>query len=493
MRKHIWPSTYSTNKTPICRRVIQIFIFSLPIIGSSQINLHYFDPNLPQSNFLNPSNQSKCRTVIGVPFLNSLQFQAANSNFTFNQFVHSENTSKNSFLDNTLNQVKDRNFLESNLDISSFFISLNRNNRQLNFAIRDRVNLNLFYSKDILKFITKGNSAMLNESISMDDLLVSLNYMRQYSFGYVKRRNHRFSYGMHLNILYGKSNFFLNPKKIDVFTDEETFHLYLDTELSTYSSMPFSFLSKADEPGFNTRNISTSDFLFNNRNLGFSIDYGLTYRYNYSISFYLSILDIGFIKNKTYVHNFELMGNLNYYGIPLDASSQVFNSIFSSIDDNPFIFSESNKEPYTYFLPTRIYCGARKTLNEKHRVAALYNVSVQRLKFKNAFHLISYYQFTKGLTTMTSWSWSKNSLKNIGAGLSWNIYPLNIYLLSDNVGTVFWPFSTKNLNLQFGINLKWGCSRHIKKKKNCGCNWNKQPKENNIYITKPKEATNNAR
>ena len=61
------------------------------------------------------------------------------------------------------------------------------------------------------------------------------------------------------------------------------------------------------------------------------------------------------------------------------------------------------------------------------------------------------------LNLSLSYTYMSASPKNLGAGLSMNLGPLNMYLISDNIiGGALWPTQTRSVNLWFGMNLCFG-------------------------------------
>jgi hypothetical protein len=53
---------------------------------------------------------------------------------------------------------------------------------------------------------------------------------------------------------------------------------------------------------------------------------------------------------------------------------------------------------------------------------------------------------------------------NVGAGVSLNAGPLNLYLISDNaLNILFWPERTRSVNLWFGLNLMFGYRERVTK------------------------------
>jgi len=56
-----------------------------------------------------------------------------------------------------------------------------------------------------------------------------------------------------------------------------------------------------------------------------------------------------------------------------------------------------------------------------------------------------------------SYTYTTTYWKNIGAGISLNAGPVNIYLISDNtLNAIFWTAEARAVNFWFGVNLIFG-------------------------------------
>lgn len=468
------------------RTVIKLTLLVIPLFASAQVNLHYFEKNIPQSNYLNPSHISDCKLTVGFPLLNALQVQFAHSGFTYNQFIQVENGNTVSPLDNAIQHIGRNNYLAQNLDISSLFISLKRDNMHFSFAVRDRENFDLYYNKGLLILAIEGNSSMLGKKASLKSSQLALNYFRQYSFGFATIKNRHLTYGFHFNLLFGKANFKLTPKKFDLLTDEETFNLEMEMDMTSKGSMPFILLGNEGSVGLTSRDNSVSEILMNRGNKGISTDIGITYQYDANTTIYASILDLGFIRYKTNVFNYHANGDFNYDGNGQEESlsSSYVSAVYSNISNS--INYSSNTSPYTYFLPIRLYLGAAKNITGRFKTATLLNTTIQGFRTRSYASLQASYLLSNHINTMASWSWYSRSLMNIGAGLSFDFYPINFYFLTDNIGAAFWPYSSKNVNLQFGINFKFGCRERSTETGSKSCSWITEPKEYQIIMNKNK-------
>ena len=50
-----------------------------------------------------------------------------------------------------------------------------------------------------------------------------------------------------------------------------------------------------------------------------------------------------------------------------------------------------------------------------------------------------------------------SSFRNAGAGFSFNVGPLNLYMVSDNVlNVLLWPDLSRSVNVLVGLNLVFG-------------------------------------
>lgn len=242
--------------------------------------------------------------------------------------------------------------------------------------------------------------------------------------------------------------------------------------------------------------VYTAKDIFNKNNFGLGVDLGAIYKLNNMFEFSASVLDLGFISwrnfplsltiaDKQFVFSgldigkylgeksiFDILKNPNTsdsltQGIQKDLLDTLI-SIARPIDD-------TNK--YTTALNTKLHFGAAYSPNDWFSAGIVYNGLFFNKKLISSYTLSTDLMFWKGWSFSVNYTIFKNSFNNLGLGLSWKIWFFQTYLFLDNISVpalaarygmypdkpydqgiaTNWVKSTRMLNLQFGINFKFGC------------------------------------
>jgi hypothetical protein len=108
-------------------------------------------------------------------------------------------------------------------------------------------------------------------------------------------------------------------------------------------------------------------------------------------------------------------------------------------------------------LNTKLYAGA------SYWVHPMINVGIlSRTDFLKGFvaeHVTVTANFSpvRIVNLTLSYSYMYSSFRNIGAGFSANVGPLNFYIVSDNaLNVLFWPEFSRTVNVWVGLNLVFG-------------------------------------
>lgn len=256
-----------------------------------------------------------------------------------------------------------------------------------------------------------------------------------------------------MKYLSGRINAATTKSEFDVYTDTSTFEIRMRSDFELRTSGIDDIEHYLDQ--------SVSKLVFPGNN-GLGIDLGLTYQLNDRISLSASVLDIGFITWKartlTYIsHNpgeefnfnglnlnsfIDIISNLNTFG------QKMADSILDLVD----VDSVYNMK-YTTWLPTRYNIGGSYSLNEHHRFNLLLNGISWDHHFYPALSVSYYYQLPRILGLMVSYNIFNRQFTNIGAGLSVNLGPVQLYAVSDNLPGLIFYRGTNNYSIQFGINI----------------------------------------
>jgi hypothetical protein len=217
-----------------------------------------------------------------------------------------------------------------------------------------------------------------------------------------------------------------------------------------------------ENPGFST----ISKYMFNGKNLGFGLDLGANYRPLEDLQISVSLLDLGYITWKDEVHQVDYTTVYDFSGFelnPFDLSDDY--SLGDHIDSSVTQLADSLAS-FLVFTPGTVYS---KRLNTKLFVGVSYDLTPGV-----NFGLLSRTDFLSGMVTeqvtasanfkagrilnfTLSYSYMNSYFKNLGAGISLNAGPVNLYLISDNaLNVLFWPEEARSANLWFGFNLVFG-------------------------------------
>ena len=223
-----------------------------------------------------------------------------------------------------------------------------------------------------------------------------------------------------------------------------------------------------------------SFLLDHGNNLGFAVDLGAEYRFGDRASLSASVIDLGFIKWKEDVYSFSQDGKFEFKGI--DLSDGILSEDFDSTMDEYFddlgdsiidIFEvKASDDPYTTWLPTKIYIGGTYHLTRNVSIGLLSRSEIYSGKIRQSLTLSANTLLANFLSFSVSYSMMNYSYNNLGIGFALRGGPIQLYFVtdriplkysmlefSDNGGTTKIPmfFDQRTLNFRFGLNLTFGC------------------------------------
>jgi hypothetical protein len=280
--------------------------------------------------------------------------------------------------------------------------------------------------------------------------------------------------GAKAKVLFGIGDLSTINSDLTVSTSEDFWNIQSNMRFN--ASLPFADVTY-DEDGMiedvvikeelENPNFSTiSKYMLNTNNLGFGVDLGLEYRPIDPLQISLSLVDLGYIKWKDGVQQVDykteyafIGGEFNPFDLSEDYSFEDYlDSTLSQMADSLQGFLQFTPGgAYSKRLNTKLYAGASFYLTPKINFGLLSRTDF--LKGKVAEQVTASANFSAGriLNLTLSYSYMNAYFKNIGAGLSINAGPINLYLVSDNaLNAIFWPEEARSVNLWFGMNFVFG-------------------------------------
>ena len=459
------------------RLLLILWLVIICKIQSQQCNTLFFMHSVPQSNFINPAIQSECRWFIGLPVLSTFHLNIANSGFTVNHLL--EEYEEGTFSLDTENLVKklgNRNYFSSELYTNLLAIGHKIKNYYFTFSIRERNEFILFYSKDLFALGWRGNTQFEDDRISLKGTGIQFNHLREYAIGVSKKYDDNNTFGIRGKLLFGKLNFNTRKSTGDLYTEENTFNLTFNTDVTLNASLPLSVEVSPSDIFNLTDDYYTSvyDLIMNRRNWGFAVDAGFISEYDDKITISGSVLDLGFIYYRSNLTNYNVEGDFFYDG-PLGDTIDTENYLEDIL--NTFtVGSNITTNPYIYIIQPKILLGASYKLNEKINFGAFISSKIYKQKFQSGLTLSANSRFANYFTMSLSWSYINRSINNLGFGMAIGRSPVQFYIISDNVPGMIWLQSTKNINIRFGLSINFSCFRK-EKIEDCGCYWLREAEE----------------
>jgi hypothetical protein len=456
--------------------------------NGQQNNTLFFMHSLPEANYLNPAVQIDCGVFIGLPLVSSFHMNIANSGFTANKLI-------TVYTDGTIGRSTETKM--SAFPVQKYFLSefhsvllavgIKRDDTYYSFTITEKDNSMLIYTSDLVDFIQIGSEPFEGNSVELKGTRAAFNHYREFALGVSKKYSSNLTLGAKTKLLFGKFNFTTGNSDFGLFVEEGTRDILFRIDGGFNSSLPYTLVQEGpNRYRFqDTYGAPLGKQLMNAKNPGLAIDLGFIYKYNDQWTFSGSLLDLGFIWYRSNLTHYTLQGNERYQG-PF-ARGPITNAyLWDVFDDlNANMDEVLSTDPYVYYLDPRLYLGASRKLNNTYDLNfLLYNRLLPgRLQTGATVSLLT--RPDKAFRTSISWSYMNASPANLGIGVSYGKRPVQIYAVTDNVFGFILPMSTKNVNVRFGFNLRFGCRESFDMEQ-CGCGWLRAERDKRARIEKLK-------
>lgn len=428
---------------------------------------------LPLQHSTNPAYTPCYSYYIGFPGLTGLQFQTENSGFTVKNVLYkTPDDSVHFSTDKLLNSIKKNNYLSVGLenDIIAFGFKIKKG--YLHFNLSERFNSTVFYTKDMLDFLVKGNSSFIGKNVSFKSIGLNANYYHEIGIGYSREIDKKWTAGIKVKYLAGIANIYTKKSDISIYTDPSDYALTVKTDFSLYSSLPGTSMLPEDSVDFSIEGKNFSKSLMKFKNSGLAFDLGVQYKYNDKLKFGASIIDLGYINWKSNTKNLvssKSTGSYTFRGIDIneffDNDSTKFddkiNEVIDSLSANLGLKTTYSK--YRSNLISKIYLSGMYDVSQRDHLGLLIRSDIYQSKLKTALTIHYNHEFGKYLSLMTGYSLMTNNYLNLGFGFALNVGSVQLYTMTDNVITFLSPYKSKYGNLNFGINFVFGDKRKISK------------------------------
>ncbi|MFK8007906.1 MAG: DUF5723 family protein [Saprospiraceae bacterium] len=425
------------------------FVFCNNIITFSQqeVGLHFM--NVWQTSKTNPAYISEKKLVIGLP---SLHLNYYNNTGDFSSLIVDYLNDKEGIEigDALASLPMTNNIFRGVLEVETFNIGYRFGKVQLGFSHLQKADLYLKFPKTLAQLFLEGNGQFVGQKINLSHDL-HLNAYHEFGLsGAIQLK--QLNVGARVKFLSGIANATTEKGDVSLFTDDDVYQLTLDRDY-ILNTAGVENLDETDDFDLSLKTIDVKNLF--TKNLGFSVDLGITYSVNEKLSLSASMLDLGRINWEENVTNYINEGETTYDGF--DFSQFVENdsvSFESTLDtlENTFNFSEEDKS-YSTSMPVKFYLSGTYQLNEKTQVGGLFYYENYRGEHFPMLGLSANTKFKKIFNVGATYAARKDSFFNLGLNFAINYKAFQLFATVDNVVGIFQPFKSSNANFRTGLNL----------------------------------------
>ncbi len=456
----------------------------------------FYMHEVPASVSLNPAVQYRCRYYIQLPVLSSFKLALNHTGFGYNNLFTSQADTFVPDLDGIYKKLKKNNFLRFDMHFNILGVGFRIKKMPFHFQINNNTAFYLQYPRGLLG-LKDGNWDQDKdapvETIDLSGIgLHAVNYTN-IALGASRKITEKLVLGARIKYILGAANLHFARSDFKLNTTMDPLALGFEIDYRVNSSFPVQL--SYDENGLvSSAQTDFSDplhaFLLN-KNRGFGLDLGAIYEYTDRMVFSASLLDLGFIRWRSNVNNFQASGEYSYTGIDLrpvaegQAQASTLDSLVRSVQE-AFEW-EGGQNKYFTGLSTKLFLGGTYRLINNLQVGALTRFHVYGKTVQPSFSLLTKYTPIRWFTITLNQSYANYTFNNTGLGLSFGHKGAQFFLVTDNIpfrwvsgGGAFWPYSARKLDLRFGLNIIFGCKKKEgnssgpKATSGCGCYWLKQ-------------------
>lgn len=441
-------------------------------------NTVFFMQGVPQSNRVNPARHPNCGFYLGFPALSPVRTQLYSSSLAFDDIIYPnpEGDSLITFLHPLgnkaafLEQLKPLNYVVADLGTSLISFGFNTQIGFFSMDLTTRGEGSFYFPDDLARLVLEG--ADEGETYTMDGLGTDVSGFDQIALGWSGAIGNKVQIGVRGKALFGLVNLATTQSDLSISTSRDVWNLHSD--MAFKASLPFAEVIY-DEDGFPSEVVINEDLenlnpweIFrlglNTKNFGLGFDLGVDYRPSDRWLLSASILDLGYIHWADGVQEANYQIDYDYTHLevnPLDfldenaSFDEHMDSLLTEISDTlkgGLAFTEGGA--YNRRLHTKVYLGASWDVTPNINLGLLSKLDFLSEAIAPQFTASANFHAGRILHFTLSYSYINQYFKNIGAGISLNAGPLNLYVISDNtLNAVFWPQELQSVNLWVGLNM----------------------------------------
>lgn len=469
---------------------IVVLLLGTSLLFGQNRPLLYDFYEIPQSLLLNPGVKTPQKWHAGVPLVSGVSFYAGSSGVTVNDIFANDGIDINiKIRDRAINGMSFRDDIGAGgvLEIfSGGFRGKNRVNDYYSFGVYGEGSLLNYWPQDLALLLFEGNANNIGQRFDLNHINARAEAVNVFHFGINRKINEKWQIGARAKVYSSVFEVKSNSNQGYFVTTEGANNILRNTlvaDLNVQTSGVESLFDALDDDV--AQNTELPRWLLGRSllggNLGFGFDLGLTHKLKPNTYITASLLDIGFIYHNNDVKNYTLNGAATNEGLEIvlpEDLGNIDNDYWQQLVDDieTLIPFETNANSYVSLRPIKLYASLRHNFGQRGLKAedCLCTTNMEPrtndLDYLNAvggqlfvMHrprgplvaVTGFYQrrVANFLTLKTTLTADKYTLTNLGLGLNFQLGPVNLYVMGDNLLAYQNIADSNYASFQFGLNI----------------------------------------
>ncbi len=430
-----------------------LFCLAAPIFAQHELGLNFMR-GVWQSNKTNPAivqPQSFTLSVIGLH--NNLSFDGP----TYNQIVTHQNGQAVIDVDRFINYLHPQNLIRDDLEISTLELAFRIKGLTLSVGHAMKYNAFFKYPKVLPQMVWQGNAQFIGQTVELGNE-VQLTGYHELGLG-AAYKSGPLTLGVKAKFLSGIADASSDRShhSATLFTDPDVYQITLGADYILNTSNSLDYNSYTDlNADFNFGNFTFDRFF--SANSGIAWDLGARLEMG-KLDIAVSVLDLGKINWDHNVTNYSATQSYEYSGLDFSQAltggdSANFNQAIDTLEQL-FQPVKSNLS-YSTTLPRKVYLNALYKLNDLISVGGLIFYENFRGKTVTAVAVGANANLISALTVGATYGVKNGSYDNIGLNLTFNLGPVQIFGVTDNIIAAFKAGDSQSFGARFGGSLNFG-------------------------------------
>lgn len=464
----------------------------------AQMNILYNSEMIPQSVYVNPAYQNKCKLYLGLPGMSNTAIHFNNTGFAYKHLFKQRNDTSFVDLNNIRNTLSKVNYLGTNVRLDLLAMGFKSGNSYISMNISTVLDQRIGYPKGFVDmlygnwdFSAGGDNYGQPIDLDFSGLQANLLSYTELGFGVSTEITRKLTTGIRFKFLLGHA--YMNTSKSDlvISTNPDNLNITARTDYE-FIVTPGAVDYVENQDGtlnwdsieakeYDDTNTLLQDVVFGNKGIAF--DLGATYELTDEIFLSASIIDLGFIGWNASPYTLNAKGSYTFKG--LDLSPKPGEYEFAEISEMTEMLTDSIKNSFelgvtegkvTKMLPTKVFLGGKYKIIDKVNAGLVTRFDFYDKKIHPSATIsvntspINLVSFSLAYTMM------HRSYDNLGFALGLKPGPFHFYMMMEKVPTRYVsiyndgekitpalgiPYNMRFFNIRLGFNLVFGCKEKI--------------------------------